>query len=122
MKIDEIYQGHAKTLSKAGMAPKVYPTLNEIWKKSDDSKSNNDAKRENKSGGQERSTYFCIGLSKIWRKKIYNIIKKLCDSNSIKWLRTWMSYHRLPKLGELLQGDLVSKIRRNLASKDFLDR
>ena len=33
-----------------------------------------------------------------------------------------MAYHRYPNLGELLQGDLVSKIRCNLASKDFLDR
>ena len=32
-----------------------------------------------------------------------------------------MSYHIFPNLGELLQGDLVSKIRCNLASKDFLD-
>ena len=45
MKIDEIYQEHAKALAKAGMAPKVYPTLNEIWKKSDALKLNNDAKR-----------------------------------------------------------------------------
>ena len=35
---------------------------------------------------------------------------------------TRMSYHRFQNLGELLQGDLVSKIRLNLASKDFLDR
>ena len=47
---------------------------------------------------------------------------KLRDSNGIKWLRTQMSYHRFLNLGELLQGDLVSKIRRNLASKDFIDR
>ena len=33
-----------------------------------------------------------------------------------------MSYHRFPNLGKLLQGDLVSKIRRDLASKCFLDR
>ena len=33
MKIDERYQGHAKALSKAGLAPKVYPTMNEIWKR-----------------------------------------------------------------------------------------
>ena len=35
MKIDERYQGHAKALSKARLAPKVYPTMNEIWKKAD---------------------------------------------------------------------------------------
>ena len=122
MKIDERYQGHAKALSKAGLYPKVYPTLNEIWKKADSSKLNKDAKREKRSGGKELSTYLCIGFSKICWEKIYNIIKKLCDSNGIKWLRTRMSFPRFPNLGELLQGDLLSKIIHNLASKDFLDR
>ena len=96
MKIDERYQGHAKALSKAGLASKVYATLNEIWKKSDASKLNKDAKREKRSGGKERSTYFCIGFSKIWQEKIYNIIKKLRDYNRIKWLSTRMSYRRFP--------------------------
>ena len=122
MNIDEGYVGHAKALSKAGLAPKIFPTLKEIWKRADASKINNDAKRENISGGKERTNYFCIGLSKIWRERIYNIIKKLCDSKIIKWLRTRMSYHRLPNLGELVKGNMARKIRRNLASKDFLDR
>ena len=73
--IDERYQGHAKALSKAGLAHKTYSTLKEIWKKSDASKLNNDTKQERGSGGLERTTYFCTGLSKIWREKIYNIIK-----------------------------------------------
>ena len=110
MKIDERYQGHAKALSKAGLAQKVNPTMNEIWKKADASKMKKDAKRKKRSGGKEHSTYFCTGFSKIWREKIYNINKKLCDSNGIKWLRTRMFYHRFPNLGELLQGDMVSKI------------
>ena len=121
MKIDEIYQGHDKALSKSGLAPKIYPTLREIWKEADAFKLNNDANLENRSGGRECTTYFCIGISKIWRENIYNIIKKLRDCNSIKWLRTRMSYHRFPNLGETPEGYLVSKIRRNLASKDFLD-
>ena len=77
MKIDERYQGHAKALSKAGLAPKVYPTLNEIWKKADVSKMNNGEKREKRSGGRELTMYFCIGFTKIWWEKIYNIIKKI---------------------------------------------
>ena len=52
MKIYERYQGHAKALSKAGMDLKVYPTLNEIWKKEDALKLNKDAKREKRSGGK----------------------------------------------------------------------
>ena len=122
MNIDERYQGHFKAISKAGLAPKIFLTLKEIRKKEDASKLSNNAKREKRSGGRERNTYFCIGFSKIWWEKIYNIIKKLRDYNGIIWLRLRMSYHRSPNLGELSQGDLVSKIRRDLASKDFLDR
>ena len=44
-KIDGRYQGHAKALSKAGLARNTFPTLKEIWKKADTSKINNDAKR-----------------------------------------------------------------------------
>ena len=53
-----------------GLAPKVYPNLNEIWKKADASKLNNDTKREKRSGGRERSMYFYIGFFKIWGEKI----------------------------------------------------
>ena len=38
MKINKRYQGYAKALSKAGLDPKIYPTLKEIWKKADASK------------------------------------------------------------------------------------
>ena len=33
-----------------------------------------------------------------------------------------MYYHILPNIGEILQVDMVSKTRQNLAYKDFLDR
>ena len=55
---------------KAGLAPKIYPTLKEIWKKADVLKMEKDAKRKKRSGGRERSTNFCIGFSKISREKI----------------------------------------------------
>ena len=38
MKIDGRFQGHSKALSKARMAPKLFPTFKEIWKKADASK------------------------------------------------------------------------------------
>ena len=59
----------------------------------------NDAKREERSGGQGHNTYFCIGFSKIWQDNIYNIFKKFHDSNVITWLRTRMYYHRFQNLG-----------------------
>ena len=33
-----------------------------------------------------------------------------------------MSYHQFPNLGEILQGDLVGKIRKVIGSKGFLNR
>ena len=33
-----------------------------------------------------------------------------------------MSYHRFPNLGEVLQGDMIWKLRKGIGSKDFLDR
>ena len=121
-KIDEWYVGHHKALSKAELDPKIFPTLKEIWKKADASKLSNDAKQETRSEGRERTTKFCKGFSMIWRENIYKFNRKLGDSNGIKLLHTRMSYHIPPNLGELLKLYLVSKVRRVLASKDFLDR
>ena len=45
----------------------------------------------------------------ILRVNIHGIIKVFFYSNGIKRLNTRMSYNRLPKLGELIQLDLVSK-------------
>ena len=52
MKIDERYQGQAKDLSKAGLDPKIFPTLKEIWKKEDALRLSSDTKREKRSGGR----------------------------------------------------------------------
>ena len=83
---------------------------------------NNEAKQKNRSGGRGHIKYLCIGFSDIKKEKIYNIIQKLLESNGITWLRTRMSYHMFPILEELLQGYVVSKLIRHLASKDFTDR
>ena len=60
---------------------------------------NNDTKRENRSGGGGRNTYFYVVLSRIWQENIHSIIKKLSESNGITWLHTQMSYNILPNLG-----------------------
>ena len=60
MIIDNKHQVHAKALTKAGVAPKIYLTLNEIWKKADAY-----TKRGRRSGGRVLNMYFCIAFSKI---------------------------------------------------------
>ena len=70
---EERYQGHANALIKAGLAPKIFPSLKEIWKKSDTSKLINYTNQENRSG-VGRNMYFCFGFSNIWRVNIHIII------------------------------------------------
>ena len=65
MRIDEEYQGHAKALTTAGLSPKIFLILKEIWNKADALKLNNDAMQEKRSGGKGFSTYFCTDFSKI---------------------------------------------------------
>ena len=45
MRIGKEYQEHAKAFTKAGLAPSIFMSINEIWKKADASKLNNDAKQ-----------------------------------------------------------------------------
>ena len=33
-----------------------------------------------------------------------------------------MSYHRFPNIGEVLQGDMIGKLRKGIGMKYFLDR
>ena len=35
MRIDKNYQGNTNALTKAGLAPKIFLSLKEIWKKAD---------------------------------------------------------------------------------------
>ena len=53
-----------------GWLQNIFPTLKEIWKKADALKTNNDNKREKRSGGRERNKMFCICFSRIWRENI----------------------------------------------------
>ena len=62
----------------------------------------------------------CVSFYKIWWENVYNIIIKLFDSNRITWLRNKMSYNGFPNLGELIQGDLLGKLKKGLAYKYFM--
>ena len=44
MRIGREYQEHAKAFTKSGLAPNIFRSINEIWRKADASKLNNDAK------------------------------------------------------------------------------
>ena len=70
----------------------------------------------------KRNSYFCIGLSQLWRDKIHNVIKRPQKPYGLKWIRVRFSYHRFPNLEEILQGDIVGKIRKGIGSKYIPNR
>ena len=51
--------------------------------------------------------------------EINSVIKKFRKPHDLKWLQVRMSYHRFPHFGEILQGDLVGKLREGIRLKDF---
>ena len=53
---------------------------------------------------------------------IHMVINKLKKSFNLSWLRVQMSYHMYINLAELLNGDLAAKTRREIFSKDLMDR
>jgi hypothetical protein len=57
---------------------------------------------------RNRSFYLCIGYSKFWKEPIHKLLKMLRNRFDLKWLRIFMSYHRLTNLREMLQGDFLS--------------
>ena len=50
------------------------------------------------------------------------MIKRLRNAHDLKWLRVRISYYRFPNLGEVLQGDMIGKLRKGTRSKYILDR
>ena len=78
-------------------------------------------KRKRKKGRGSHNAYFCIGFSQLWREKIHCVIKILRKAHGLKWLRVRMSYYRFPNLGEVLQDDMIGKLRKGTGSKDVLD-
>ena len=110
MSIKERYPDHANALARAGICMKNFPNLKEFWDNADEREKKKKEKRKMKRGGKHNA-YFCIGFSQLWREKIHSVIKKLRKYHDLKWLRVRMSYNIFPNIGEILQGDLVGKLR-----------
>ena len=79
--------------------------------KADASKSINDANQENRHS-KGRDIYFIVGFYKIRREILHIIIGIISGANSIKLTHNKIPFHRFLNLGELIQGYLVSKLRK----------
>ena len=126
-KVNEIYPKHAAALKIAGIAPEVFPTFLELEKiRNKITKSEKEEKTKAKEKKRKRNTFFCIGVSKASQQSkqhppFHAIIKKLRDNYNLKWLRISMSYHRFTNLAQAFQGDLTTKLVKNVKSLDFDD-
>ena len=67
-----------------------------------------------------RQAYFCIGYSDLWKGKyaIHIQLKILKNKFNLPWLRTSMSYYKFLNLQEKFQGDLLSKLTKNVGLLD----
>jgi hypothetical protein len=116
--IKDLYPKHHEALDQAGLSPKYVPTLQEVLDLNKGKEKRKEEKLE-RDKQRNRSVYFCIGYSSLWKEPIHKLLKKLRNKFELKWLRILMSYHRFPNMREMLQGDLSKKLTEGVESKDF---
>ena len=105
-------------LRKAGLAPPVFPTMGDLWRKQDE-KAEKEKERD-VSVKKNRNVYFCVAYSLYFSAAIHRVNDRLKKSFNLTWLRVRMSYHRFNNLAELLNGYLAAKIGRGIFSKDLM--
>jgi len=123
MKLDEIYPEHFKALNKAELvedfeAPTLGGKTLELEAASKDEVGQAIKKRRERD--RKRAIYFKVGFCNYWRTPIHKTIRKVkARFLTLTWLRVSMSYHRFSNMRELFQGNLNTKLNRNIISKDF---
>lgn len=117
--LQKIYPEHFKALDKANLLPRKIPTLNECIASTLDRERVKEIKQD-KQRQRNRTVFFCIGYSSIWKKPIHKILKDIRNEfEGLKWLKISMSYHRFPNVREIISGDLSNKILEDVESLDF---
>jgi hypothetical protein len=116
--IQDLYPRHFEALTQAGLSPKYVPALQEVLElnKGKDKRKEEKLEREKH---RNKSVYFFIGYSNVWKEPIHNILKKLRNKFDLKWLRISTSYHRFQKMREMLTGDLSKFLSEGVKSFYF---
>ena len=60
-----------------------------------------------------------VGKAAKWKTPIWITINELKKKYDLPWIRGSMSYHRFPNLREIFNGDLNSKLNREIISRDY---
>jgi hypothetical protein len=100
----------------AGLSPKYVPTLQEILLELNKGKEKRKEEKLERDKQHNRSVYFCIGYSTIWKEPIH---KKLRNKFDLRWLQISLSYHRFSNMREMMAGDLSKKLSEGVKSLDF---
>jgi hypothetical protein len=113
-----LYPKHFDALTHAGLTPKYVPMLQEVLKLKEGKEECKEEKQE-RDKQRNRSVYFCIGFSKLWKEPIHKLIKKLRNKFNLGWLWISMSYHRFPNLRDMFQSNFLAKIIDGVELIDF---
>jgi hypothetical protein len=120
LKLDEIYPEHFDALNKVILlkdfeAPTLGVKTAELEAASKDEVGQATKKRRERD--RKRAIYFKVGFCNYWRTLIHKMIREVkLRFPSLTWLRVSMSYHRFSNMRELFQGDLNTKLNRNIIS------
>ena len=87
--VDTIYPYHANDLRKAGLAPPVFPTMGDLWRKQDEKIEKE--KELDVSVRKNRNVYFCVAYSRYFSTEIHKVIDRLKSSFNLTCLRVRMS-------------------------------
>ena len=125
--MNELYPRHFQALHQANLLidltqPNQIPTLAEALQSIHEQEAStpiSNHERRKKTRAQARTTYFCMGKVAGWKTPPWVTIQRAQKDYNLSWLRMSMSYHRFPNFKEILNADLVSKLRRNIISRDF---
>ena len=95
---------------------KNVPTLKKLWDIADERE-----KKKNKKVKGIREVNVRLFMHWVLANmvgEIHSVIKNP-NFHELKWILVRMSYHRFPNICEILQVDLVGKLRDVIRSKDF---
>ena len=118
--VDKLYPDHETAFRTAGLAPPIFPTLGDLWRKQDDKVDSE--KEQHFIKKKYINVYFCAAYSRYFSTFIHRVIDRIKKSFNLSWLRVKMSYHKFNNLAELPNRDLAAKIGREIFSKDLMDR
>ena len=123
-RMDELYPHHITALRKAKLIKKDFKflTLKEQFALIQNSKpkpkeelSEEEIAKQNKDKrDKSRTTWFCIGYSRIWGLPIHKRLERLRKKHGLTFLRNRMSYSRFTNLGEKLNADVNNKVMKGV--------